>query len=69
MDRPDDLQAQFRAWKAGGAPDLSEGMRLVAMLRYPDLTPEKWQARLAALYAGVAAPISRRMIRKREWKT
>jgi regulator of sirC expression with transglutaminase-like and TPR domain len=25
------------------------------MLRYPDLTPEKWQARLAALYAGVAA--------------
>jgi regulator of sirC expression with transglutaminase-like and TPR domain len=55
MDRPDDLQAQLRAWKAGGASDLSEGMRLVAAYQYPDLTSEKWQAKLAALYADAAA--------------
>jgi hypothetical protein len=30
MDRLYDLQAQFRAWKAGGASYLAKGMRLVA---------------------------------------
>jgi regulator of sirC expression with transglutaminase-like and TPR domain len=51
----DDLKAQLRAWKAGGAADLPEGMRLVAAYQYPDLTPKKWQARLAKLHKEVAA--------------
>jgi regulator of sirC expression with transglutaminase-like and TPR domain len=51
----DDLKAQLRAWKAGGAADLPEGMRLVAAYGYPDLTPATWQARLAKLYRDVAA--------------
>ncbi len=51
----DPLKAQLRAWKAGGATDLPEGMRLVAAYGYPDLTPKTWQARLAKLYKEVAA--------------
>jgi regulator of sirC expression with transglutaminase-like and TPR domain len=51
----DPLKAQLRAWKAGGAVDLPEGMRLVAAYQYPDLTPKKWQARLAKLHKEVAA--------------
>ena len=55
MPHPNDLTVQLRAWKAGGATDLAEGMRLVAAYQYSDLTPEKWQARLAAFYAEVTA--------------
>ncbi len=51
----DNLKAQLRAWKAGGASDLPEGMRLVAAYQYPDLTSATWQARLGKLYKEVAA--------------
>jgi regulator of sirC expression with transglutaminase-like and TPR domain len=55
MDRPNDLEALLHAWKAGGASDLAEGMRLVATYQYPDLTHEKLQAKLAALYREATA--------------
>jgi len=55
MAHPDDLKAQLHPWKAGGAPDLAEAIRLVATCQYPDLTPQKLSAKLKALHADVAA--------------
>jgi regulator of sirC expression with transglutaminase-like and TPR domain len=55
MAHPNDLSAQLHQWKAGGAADLAEGMRLVATCAYPDLTPQKLGAKLKSLYADVAA--------------
>lgn len=51
----DYLKEQFNAWLSSSYRSLIEGMRLVAAYEYPDLTLEKLQAQLDALYREVAA--------------